>query len=70
MVTVYLIYLLYSLKVGLGVYWYEWLICLILLLLTPIWDLAKISYIKNLSDAKADNNKAKDKKTSPFGKIT
>jgi len=70
MVTVYLIYLLYSLKVGLGVYWYEWLIFLILLLLTPIWDLAKISYIKNLSDAKADNNKSKDKKTSLLGKIT
>ena len=71
MMTLYLIYLLYSLKVGLGVYWYEWLIFVLLLVITPFWDLAKITYIKGLSKEDArSNNKSKDKKTSLLGKIT
>ena len=70
MMTLYLIYILYSLKVGLGVFWYEWLLFVLLLVIAPSWDMAKITYIKNLSDDKADNYKTKDKKTSLFGKIT
>jgi len=72
MITVYLIYLLYSLKVGLGVCWYEWLIFVFLLAITPSWDLAKILYIKDLSkeNARTNNNKAKGKETSLLGKIT
>ena len=70
MITLYLIYLLYSIKVGLGVFWYEWLIFVLLFVIAPSWALTKISYIKSLSDVKADNNKAKDKKNPLFGKIT
>ena len=69
----YLIYLLYSLKVGLGVFWYEWLIFALLLILNPIWDLLKITYIKYLGSSqnvRTSNNKSKDKKTSLLGKIT
>ena len=68
--TLYLIYILYSLKVGLGVFWYEWLLFVLLLVITSSWDMAKITYINNLNDDKQNYNKAKDKKTSPFGKIT
>ena len=68
--TLYLIYILYTLKVGLGVFWYEWLLFVLLFAITPVWDMAKITYIKNLSDDKADNYKSKDKKASLFGKIT
>jgi len=72
MTTLYLIYLLYSLKVGLGVFWYEWLIFALLLILNPMWDLLKITYIKYLStqNVKTSNNKSKDKETSLLGKIT
>ena len=72
MTTLYLIYLLYSLKVGLGVFWYEWLIFALLLILSPVWDILKITYIKYLStqNVKTSNNKSKDKETSLLGKIT
>ena len=71
MTTLYLIYILYSLKTGLGVYWYEWFIFFFIFLLNPLWDLAKITYIKNLNfeDAKS-HGKVKSKKNSPLGKIT
>lgn len=70
MITLYLIYILYSLKVGLGVFWYEWLLFVLLIVIAPAWDMARITHIKNLSNDKQDNNKTKDKKTSLFGKIT
>ena len=70
MITLYLIYILYSLKVGLGVFWYEWLLFVLLFVIAPAGEMARIMHIKNLSDDKADNYKTKDKKTSLFGKIT